>query len=103
MISSRGKEILLSVAVFFVFHTALVFSTDNLVPAQAKLLFQDDFSASTWQGVKIESDDKYGISGKVLVPSVYGDTVHIERQVNFSLEQESFLSFERFAVPDTSV
>ena len=94
MVSSRSKAILLSVAAFFVLRPAFVTPADSLVPARAKLLFQDDFSTSSWQGAKVETGVKYQISGKVLVPAVYGDTARIESEVDFSLEPESFLSFD---------
>jgi len=94
MISARNKKSLYLPVAFAVLFAFAAYPAGGDVPAGAELLFLDDFSASSWQGAKVESGEAYGIEGKVLVPVAYGDTVRIERSLSLTLEAESFLAFD---------
>ncbi|MBN2288727.1 MAG: DUF4091 domain-containing protein [Candidatus Glassbacteria bacterium] len=94
MVNFRGNTFIFSIAVSLLFPGVSAPAAAHDVPAGAEVLFRDDFSSGQPQAAGVESGDKYGISGKVLVPSAYGDTVRLEREVHLTLAEESFLGFD---------
>ena len=79
-------------AVLLVFSSLI--ARDSNVPAGARILFEDAFHHSEWQGAKVDDGDEFGISGRVLVPVGFENTVRFEREVDFTLEEENFINFQ---------
>jgi Glycoside hydrolase 123, catalytic domain/Glycoside hydrolase 123, N-terminal domain len=77
MIAPHPIRLLSLAALIFMLHPVFKLSAAGEIPAGANILFLDGI-----------------ISGKALVPSTYGDTVRFEKPVSFTLEPESFLSFD---------
>ena len=94
MIAQRPTRLLSFITLIFLLQPVFTLSASGQIPAGAEILFRDDFSAGHWKGAEVKNGSSYGISGKVLIPSGYGDTVRIEKQLNFTLEPESFLCFD---------
>ncbi|HUU27671.1 MAG TPA: glycoside hydrolase domain-containing protein [archaeon] len=81
-------------AISFLFPAPGTLYSSELVPAGARIIFEDDFSQPVWQGAGVEEGAAYGIEGRVLVPESFHDTILIQRKVEFALDEESFLRLD---------
>jgi len=71
-----------------------LFARNTHVPAGARILFEDAFQQPEWKGAKAVDGAGFGLSGRVLVPVGFADTVRFEREAGFTLEEENFINFQ---------
>lgn len=90
---SLGRIMLFSLLAIVVMSPERMLSLGNHVPDGAKIIFEDDFSASSWKGALLEKGAVPGEPGMALVLVAYRDTVRIESEAAFTVEEESCLSF----------
>jgi len=64
----------------------------SAIPFGAETLYHDDYASGPWDGAILERSPA-GIEAPALVASVYGDSVRIEREVDFTLKDQTRLRF----------
>ena len=75
------------ISVVFLFGFPGATAAGGAIPAGARIIFEDDFPAGLWKGAEVAEGASLGIAGRALVPLAYGDTVPLERKVDFELEK----------------
>ena len=80
--------------VLLAFYPLLARDAGSDVPAGAQIIFEDAFPQAEWKGAKVDDGGEFGISGRVLVPVGFEDTVRLEREVDFTLGKENFINFQ---------